>query len=247
MEPQLARAHARARERGVNRIVYWIVRAVLQPFFRVWFRLERIGREHLPAQGPLIIAANHRSFLDPFVIGTMARRPIYYVAKRELFGNRLQAWFLNSLGAFPVDRGASDEEMLATARAILDRGDPILIFPEGTRIRSGSLGDPKRGVGRFALESSAPVVPIAVIGTEHVRRGWIVRPRRVRIRAGRAVRYPRVQSPSRQLATAVTERIWPCVLLQWEWLGGLPPARRPCVTGTGPKLVAQERERVRAA
>src|SRR5438309_11671505 len=92
--------HSRARGRGVNPIVYWLVRGVLQPFFHLYFRLSRVGREHIPADGPLIFAANHRSFLDPFVIATMARRPIYYVAKRELFANRMQGWFLNSLGAF---------------------------------------------------------------------------------------------------------------------------------------------------
>src|SRR3954454_21238464 len=97
----------RARGRGVNPIVYWLVRAVIQPFFHLYFRLSRIGREHIP-DGPVIFAANHRSFLDPFIIGTIARRPMYYVAKKELFANRLQAWFLSSLGAFPVDRGAAD-------------------------------------------------------------------------------------------------------------------------------------------
>jgi len=80
------------------------------PFFLVYFRMQRIGREHLPRTGPLLLAANHRSFLDPFVIATMARRPMYYVAKKELFRNRLQGWLLNALGAFPVDRGAADGE-----------------------------------------------------------------------------------------------------------------------------------------
>jgi 1-acyl-sn-glycerol-3-phosphate acyltransferase len=225
--------HRRARERGVNLAVYLIVRAVLQPFFHVYFRMVRIGREHIPARGPVIIAANHRSFLDPFVIGTMARRPLYYVAKQELFRNRLQAWLLNALGAFPVRRGASDEDMIGTAKAILARGDIVLIFPEGTRTRPGSLGKPKRGVGRLALESGAPVVPVAVIGTEDVRRGWRIRPRKVRIRAGRALRFPKVEHASPALAGAVTHRIWPCVMLQWEWLGGLPPIRRVAVIGAG--------------
>src|SRR5436305_12597454 len=103
--------HRRARERGVNPFVYWLVRAILQPFFLTYFRMARIGREHLPNQGPVIVAANHRSFLDPFVIATMARRPLYYVAKKELFAHRLQAWVLNALGAFPVDRGAADRDM----------------------------------------------------------------------------------------------------------------------------------------
>ncbi len=213
--------------------MYWIVRAIFQPFFHIYFRMSRIGREHIPADGPVIVAANHRSFLDPFVIATMARRPMYYVAKQELFSNRLQAWILNALGAFPVARGAGDMEMIDTAKAILARGDIVLIFPEGTRTRPGSLGKPKRGVGRLALETGAPVVPVAVIGTEAVRRGWRIRPHKVRIRAGRPLRFPVVEGASPELAGAVTTRIWPCVQLQWEWLGGLPPIRRAAIIGAG--------------
>jgi 1-acyl-sn-glycerol-3-phosphate acyltransferase len=223
----------RSLHKGVNPLVYWLTRAVLQPFFHLYFRLSRLGREHVPASGPVIIAANHRSFLDPFVIGVMARRPMYYVAKKELFRQRVVGWFLNALGAFPIDRGAADADAMATARAILERGDIVLIFPEGTRQRPGGLGTPKRGVARLALETGAPVVPIAVIGTEDVRRGWRVRPRKVRIRAGRPITFPRVESPSPQLAAAVTDRIWPCVMLQWEWLGGMAPLRRAAVIGAG--------------
>src|SRR5438874_78959 len=225
--------HARAREKGVNILIYLIVRALLQPFFHVYFRMARIGREHIPAEGPVIIASNHRSFLDPFVIGTMARRPMYYVTKKELFGWRWLGWILNALGAFPVDRGAADAESIETAKAILARGDIVMIFPEGTRTRPGSLGKPKRGVGRLALETGAPVVPVAVIGTEAVRHGWRIRPHKVRIRAGRPLRFPKVEQPSQALAGAVTQRIWPCVMLQWEWLGGLAPIRRVAVIGAG--------------
>ena len=225
--------HRRAREHGANPIVYWLVRAVLQPFFLIYFRMSRIGREHIPAEGPVIIASNHRSFLDPFVIATMARRPMYYVAKKEIFVWRWEAWLLNALGAFPVDRGGGDAEMIKTAEAILGRGDIVLMFPEGTRTRPGALGKPKRGVGRLALETGAPVVPVAVIGTEAVRRGWRFRPHKVRIRAGRPLRFPHVEDASPALAMAVTERIWPCVMLQWEWLGGLPPIRRAAIVGAG--------------
>lgn len=228
-----SRLLARAQGRGVNPFVYWVARGLLQPFFLVYFRMRRIGMEHIPADGPLIIAANHRSFMDPWVIGMMLRRPIYYVAKTELFRRPVVAWLLSSLGAFPVDRGQGDRDAMDAARRILERGDVVVIFPEGTRTRPGPLGAPKRGVGRLALETGAPVVPVALIGTEAIRRGWRIRPHRVRIRAGRALRFPRVETPSPSLARAVTDRIWPCIELQWGWLGGTPALRRVAIVGAG--------------
>jgi 1-acyl-sn-glycerol-3-phosphate acyltransferase len=204
----------------VNPFLYWSFRSILVPFFLLYFRMRRIGREHLPRRGPLLLASNHRSFLDPFVIGTLVRRPVYYMAKRELFEKRWQAWLLNGLGAFPVDRGAGDTAAMDTARAILARGDCVVVFPEGTRVRPGPLGEPRRGVGRLALETGVPVVPVAVFGTEDVRRGWRIRPRKVHIRVGAPLRFPSTGRSSPALAAAVTGRIWACVSLQWEWLGG---------------------------
>ena len=222
MDP-LARYHERTRRRGVNKPVYWLTRALLQPAIHVYFRLRRAGRQHIPA-GPMILAANHRSFLDPFVIGCCLRRPVYFVAKKELFENRLLGWFLNCCGAFPVRRGESDEESVQTALMLLERGEAVVIFPEGTRIREGGLGEPKRGVGRMALQSAAPVIPIAVIGTERARpRRVLIRPVKVVVRCGPPLRFPRVEAPSPRLARGVTDRIWPCVELQWGWLGGQAP------------------------
>lgn len=223
----------RANTKGVNPLVYWLCRAVLQPFFHLWFRVQRIGREHIPETGGFILAANHRSFIDPFVIGIMMRRPIYFVAKRELFERRFFGWLLNNLGAFPINRGAADVDAMATARMLLERGEGVLIFPEGTRVRPGPIGFAHRGVGRLALETGVPVIPLSILGTEDVRRGPWLRPRKVRVRAGRPLTFPTVETPSPQLAQAVTDRIWPCVALQWEWLGGLPPVRRAVVVGAG--------------
>ncbi len=224
-QPDLREIRERTLARGVNRLLYLLARAILVPFFRVYLRLQGIGAEDVPRQGPLLLAANHRSFLDPFVIGALMKRPIYYVAKRELFENRWQAWLLSGLGAFPIDRGRGDEQAMATAKEILERGECVLIFPEGTRVRPGPLGAPRRGVGRLALETGVPVVPVAVIGTEQVRRGWRVRPARVRVRFGRIACLPRTKEVSPSLAAAATGRIWACVCLQWEWLGGQVPPR----------------------
>ena len=224
----------RSLQRGVNPLFYWTLRALFVPLFLVYFRMQRVGREHLPRTGPLLLASNHRSFLDPFVIGTLVRRPVYYMAKRELFEKRWQAWALNALGAFPIDRGAADGDAMATAREILARGDCVVVFPEGTRVRGAGLAEPRRGIGRLALETGAPVAPVAVIGSDAVRRGWRIRPRKVRIRVGRPLRFPTVESCSPALAAGVTERIWACVSLQWDWLGG-QHAASPALSSEPPR------------
>jgi 1-acyl-sn-glycerol-3-phosphate acyltransferase len=234
-DQRLARYHEYTRRHGVNWVLYLLARIFMTPFCLVYFRYRREGKAHGKLKGGLIVASNHRSFFDPFLIGGILpwSRPMNYVAKVELFRNPLQAWVLSRLGAFPIRRGESDEESVETARWVVERGGTVCIFPEGTRIRSGSLAPPKRGVGRLALETGAPVLPTAVIGSEHVRRGWRIRPRPVRVRLGRAVRFPRAPEPSQALAETVTERIWPNVLLQWEAMGGLPPMRRAAVIGAG--------------
>ena len=232
---RLARYHDYSRKHSVNWVLYLLARIFMTPFFLVYFRYARTGREHARLKGGLIVAANHRSFLDPFSIGGCLpwRRPMNYVAKVELFERRWQAWLLSRLGAFPIRRGESDEEAMETARLIVERGGAVCIFPEGTRTRRGTLRSPRRGVGRLALQTGAPVIPTAVLGTENVRRGWRIRPRKVKVRLGRAMTFPRAEEPSKALAETVTARIWPNVQLQWEDLGGLPPMRRAAVIGAG--------------
>ena len=236
MTPErLARYHEYTRRHGVNPLLYILARIFLTPFFLVYFRYSRHGREHARLKGGLIVASNHRSFIDPFAIGGALpwRRPMNYVAKIELFERRWQAWLLSRLGAFPIRRGESDEDAMETARLVVERGGAVCIFPEGTRIRSGSLSTPKRGVGRLALQTGAPVIPTAVLGTERVRRGWRIRPHKIQVRLGRAMTFPRAEEPSPALAETVTARIWPNVELQWEEIGGLPPMRRAAVIGAG--------------
>ena len=157
-----------------------------------------------------------------------------FVAKVELFERRWQGWLLSRARRLPDpprpvgrDRdgdGAASSSSAAAPSASSPRG------PASGRARSARR---KRGVGRLALETGAAVVPVAVHGSEHVRRGWRIRPRKVKLRAGRPMTFPRTEHPSPALAATVTERIWPNIELQWEWLGGLPPLRKAAVIGAG--------------
>src|SRR4051794_13067620 len=176
MDP--SRLHDRARTRGVNPIIYRLTRALLQVVTHLYWRLRRIGLDHVPAEGPVLLVCNHRSIIDPFIIGLCSPRPIYYVAKEEIFRNRLVGRLASSLGAFPVRRGKADADMIGTAKAVLGRGEPVLMFPEGTRTRPGPLGSAKRGVGRLALETGATVVPMATTAPRRSARAGVSARRR---------------------------------------------------------------------
>jgi 1-acyl-sn-glycerol-3-phosphate acyltransferase len=164
-------AHRLAREKGVSRWRYALVRGIVSPLFRLYFRMHISGAEHIPPEGPAIAAPNHKSFWDSFFIGVCTRRHVRFMAKTELIQARYGR-LLVRLGAFPVRRGRADEDALETARVILREDGLLALFPEGTRIRDPDhLGDPRRGAGRLALETGAPLVPCAITGTEKIFRG----------------------------------------------------------------------------
>src|SRR3954453_5741939 len=170
-----------AREKGVSRPLYAVVRGIVAPLFRLYFRMHVSGAEHIPAEGAAIVAPNHKSFWDSFFIGVCTRRHVRFMAKTELIEARYGR-LLVRLGAFPVRRGQADEDALETARVILEQGGLLALFPEGTRIRDpDNLGHPRRGAARLALETGSPLVPCAITGTEKIFRGGVPVPRRVQV------------------------------------------------------------------
>jgi len=149
-------------------VLYWVVKAVLTPILRVTYRINVEGREHLPARGPVILASNHRSFLDSIFVPLLVRRRVTFVAKAEYFDDKKTAWFFRGVGQIPIRRegGSASERALASAREVLERGGVFGIYPEGTRTRDGYLHRGHTGVARLSLATDAPLVPIGLVGTD---------------------------------------------------------------------------------
>ena len=216
----LAAAHARARERGVSLSLYRLARVLLTPPLRLWFRIRVTGMEHVPRDGPAILAPNHKSFLDPLFVGLVVRRPVRYMAKVEMFRGRL-AGLLLRLGAFPVRRGEADADAVDTACAILREGGLVVVFPEGTRVdERDALGSPHHGAGRLALETGAPIVPVAIKGTADLWIGPIPvpKPRVVRIAF-----LPPVEVTDGALGDPIDDAVWPAVQREYGRLAHRPP------------------------
>ena len=149
-------------------MAYWIVKVILTPILRVVYRIRVEGREHLPTHGPVILASNHRSFLDSIFIPLIVRRRVTFVAKAEYFDDPKTAWFFRAVGQIPIRRegGSASEGALAAATDVLESGGVFGIYPEGTRTRDGLLHKGKTGVARLALGTGAPIVPVGLIGTD---------------------------------------------------------------------------------
>ena len=150
--------------------LYTFLRWLAVPFFGGVYRCRVRGAEHLPSNGPAMVAMTHKCFWDPVIAGMVFRRPLRFMAKKELFVNPAAAKFIGSLGAFPLDRGAGDRAALQTALTILERGEILLMFPEGHRQTDDAVHEFMPGVGMIALRSGAPVVPLALDGTQYILR-----------------------------------------------------------------------------
>lgn len=142
--------------------LYRVARPLLAPVFRALYRMKINNRNSLPAQGSFIVCSNHISLLDPVLLAMGQRRQMFYMAKAELFQNKLFSGLIRALGAFPVNRGKSDTAAISTAEEHLQNGNVLGIFIEGTRSKTGELQRPKSGAAMLAFQTHTPVVPVCL-------------------------------------------------------------------------------------
>jgi len=212
---------------------YAVMKAIAVAIMRLLFRLEGRGMEHIPETGPLLLVANHSSFLDPPLVGGMASRQLTFLAKAELFKIPGLSWLIRHLGAYPVKRDGPDMTALRTTQRALAEGRAVLVFPEGTRGAEGVLRPAKPGAALLAVQTGVPVVPVYVSGSG---RAWprgrrLPRPAKVVVTFGPPLRFPRAVGPQRkaQYETASREMMAAIGELKDRASSGvgMPGARRP--------------------
>lgn len=208
--------HAAAR-RGVG-WTYPLVRAIISLPTLLLYRTRAIGVKNVPKTGPLLLAPNHFSQMDHFFVGLYLRRQVRFMAKSQMFGPPVLTYIYKHGGVFPVRRGHHDEEAFKTAFTILDQAGMLLVYAEGGRSRSDQLGEVKPGIGRIALESGVPVVPVAVFGSSKVRRWKRFRFPKVTVQFGEPLSFPVEKSPSRERQLEVATEVFDQVR---EMYGGL--------------------------
>jgi 1-acyl-sn-glycerol-3-phosphate acyltransferase len=198
--------HARVRDHPPEG-VYEVVRVLMTLHALITFRARCFDSANVP-NGPLILAPNHASFMDHFFCGAFIRRHVQFMAKSQLFGRGPASWVFTHGGVFPVRRGYADEEAFITAFEILARGGVVGMYVEGGRSRTGAVGTEARaGIGRLALESGAPIVPVAILGSHQVRNWRRGQFPRVLVKYGEPFAYERVGSSTRAQQQLVADEI----------------------------------------
>jgi len=206
-----------AARRGVG-WTYTFARLVLTLPTILIYRVRALGLENVPREGALVLAPNHFSQMDHFFAGVYLRRKIRFMAKSQLFGPPVLTYVYKHGGVFPVRRGHHDEEAFITAYEILDQGEMLLVYAEGGRSRSGEMGEPKPGIGRIALESGAPIVPVAIHGSARVR-GWKrLRFPKVTIQFGEPITFAVEHAPSRERQLEAATEVFAAVREIYEGL-----------------------------
>ena len=199
--------HERSRTKEPN-FAYEVVRVLTGLWALTFFRTRTISSEKVPQSGAVILAPNHGSFMDHFFLGAFIRRKVRFMAKSQLFQPPLQ-YVYSPGGVFPLRRGHRDEEAFITARTILERGGTVAMYCEGARSKDGTLSQrPKPGIGRLALQTGAPVVPVAIHGSAKVRNWRRGEFPKVTVQYGDPIRWERVAEPTRDQQMAVAEEIF---------------------------------------
>jgi 1-acyl-sn-glycerol-3-phosphate acyltransferase len=206
--------------------IYGIARVVLTLPTILLYRVRAYGVENVPRRGALVLAPNHFSQMDHFFVGVYLRRKIRFMAKSQLFGPPVLTFVYKHGGVFPVRRGHHDEEAFKTAYELIDQGEMLLVYAEGGRSRSQEMGEPKPGIGRIALESGAPIVPVAIHGSARVR-GWKrLRFPKVTVQFGAPVSFAREAEPSRERQLEVATEVFERVREMYEGLAARSSAAR---------------------
>lgn len=187
--------------------LYRFAYCVVPPVCRLLWRMKIEGVENIPAAGPVVIACNHRSNLDPFYLGSACPRQIHFMAKAELWKFKPLGWIIDKLGTFPVRRGQADREAVRRAIEILDRGAVLGLFPEGHRQREKDLGAIRPGVSMFSLRENVVTVPVILRGTDRVVRNHLLRFPRVTATFGPPLELPDESVARGDRATVASERL----------------------------------------
>jgi 1-acyl-sn-glycerol-3-phosphate acyltransferase len=204
------RFHERARTRDPDS-AYEFVRFITSLYAYTLLRTRSISTDKVPATGPVILAPNHFSFMDHFLLGCYIRRKVRFMAKSQLFARPMQFIYSHG-GVFPVRRGARDEDAFITAESILNRGGVVAMYCEGGRSRTGALQErAKPGIGRLALETGAPIVPVAIHGSSRIRNWKKLRFPKVSVQYGEPMRFEKVQNPTREQQQAVADQIFAAI------------------------------------
>jgi 1-acyl-sn-glycerol-3-phosphate acyltransferase len=228
-----------ARRDLARRVLYRVCRALVLTPFKAIFRVRVRGRHNVPRRGAYVVAPTHRSLMDIFFTPYITTRRVRFMAKEELFHNRALAWLLQALGGFPVARGSADRTALRAARGALEEGEPVVVFPEGTRHHGSQLGELYDGAAYLAARLRVPLLPVGIGGSEEIMPSGasFPRPRKVAVVVGEPILPPARDGRVRRqdvsdLTAALRDELQACFEEALE-LAGCPPLREDAEAQVG--------------